>query len=811
MACALQSLLYSNTQNKLVRFIFLFITVFLNACFPNQLFAQPMQVLRGVVTDDVSQQPIANASIVVFSDTVKMETITDANGVFRFYNIPLGRHLLLVSSVGYQDKSVTNIVVTAGKEVIVNIELTEKVTELEKITINYNKRKDKKSVNNEFLVNSSRSFNIEDTRMFAGSLGDPSRMAANFAGVIGANDARNDIIIRGNSPTGLLWQLEGIPIPNPNHFGTLNTSGGPISLINNNVLDKSDFLTGAFPAQYGNALSGVFDLQLRNGNNENHELLLQLGLNGIEAGAEGPLHSKLENASYLINYRYSTIAPFVKLGVDVGTGGLIPVYQDLNFKFHIPTKKKLKINLFGIGGSSKANFPGNEVDTTLSNFYSNETENNRIKTTTGIAGISLENSFNKKTFFKIIVAASTTRQQTEVDSVEAVNQQAFPSIRSFLNTVKYSVHALLKHKISQKNNIAIGVLGDFTLLQLNRKRIYGGGLLESALLNDTVNNVFVQGYAQWKHRFTDKFSLVAGVHAQYFNVNNEAVAEPRLGLQYALLPNHSLALSYGLHNTTQSPYLYYLRTYVTADSVVFTNRPLSFTRAHHFVASYDYNISKFWRLRTEWYYQYISRVPVEKRASSYSAINTGIGFMPIENDSLVNKGSGINYGMEITLEKFFSKGYYFLWTASLFNSTYKASDQINRNTAFNNKYVVNLLAGKEIMMGKKNIISFNIRLASTGGRWLTPIDQALSAQKGEAVFLENEAFSIRQTRYFRADVKFGYRRELRRSTLELGIDLQNITDSKNVFAEQYNRRKGAIVTQYQQGFLPVPSLRWTFL
>lgn len=793
-----------------MRLFYLLILLLFNGLYNIHASAQNTQVVRGQITDDVTQQPLANVTVTVLADTFKVTTLSDNNGIFRFFNIPLGRHILLITNIGYQEKTIANIVVTAGKEVIVNLSLSEKVMELEKVMVIGNKKKDKKSVNNEFLINSSRSFNIEDTKLFAGSLGDPSRMASNFAGVIGANDSRNDIIIRGNSPTGLLWQLEGIAIPNPNHFGTLNTSGGPISIINNNVLDKSDFLTGAFPAQYGNALSGVFDLQMRNGNNENHELLAQAGLNGVEVGAEGPLHSKLKDASYLINYRYSTIAPFVKLGIDVGTGGLVPVYQDLNFKFYLLAKRKLKISVFGIGGVGKADFPGNEVDTSLSNFYSNENENARIQTKTGVAGTSFENSFTERTYAKLVLAASGTYQNTEIDSIAPVTKEAFSSLRSVLQSIKYSAHLMLKHKFSKKDNIAIGFLTDITKLKLNRKRIYEG-VFERPLFKDTATNLLAQAYVQWKHRFTDRFSFVAGVHGQYFDITGDKVFEPRIGFNYMLPSNQSIGFSYGLHSSIQSPYLYYLRTPISVDTVLFTNKQIGFTRSHHFVGSYDYNINKLWKLRMELYCQYLFDAPVEQRASSYSALNTGVGFVPIENDSLINKGKGSNYGIELTLEKFFSGGYYFLFTTSLFNSSYRGSDNVKRNTAFNNKYAGNLLAGKEIKLGKKNIVSFNMRVIGTGGRWLTPINKGASVLKGEAVFVEEQAFSLRQKPYFRADFKLSYRREFRHSTLELAIDLQNISNNKNIFTEQYNRRVNAIITQYQQGFLPVPSLRWTFL
>lgn len=185
---------------------------------------------------------------------------------------------------------------------------------------------------------SARQLSTDEAFRYAGTRSDPSRMAQNFAGVSGTNDGRNDIIIRGNSPVGVLWRMDGIDIPNPNHFSTLGATGGPVSILNINTLKNSDFLTSAFPAQYGNALAGVFDLKLRNGNNEKNEFIGQLGFNGFEFGAEGPLN-KNSKASYLVNYRYSMVAALQSIGLNFGTGSATPYYQNSTFKINIPTKK----------------------------------------------------------------------------------------------------------------------------------------------------------------------------------------------------------------------------------------------------------------------------------------------------------------------------------------------------------------------------------------------------------------------------------------------------------------------------------------
>ena len=315
------------------------------------IFAQQTQTIRGTVIDKQSKSPLEGV-LVTLLDSANVATLTDAYGEYRLENVPLGRRSLKFTYEGYVQGSASNILVQQGKESIASLELEEDVTKMEDVVINSGA--DKTEALNENATNSVRQFSVEETSRYAGSLNDPSRMASNFAGVSGANDGRNDIVIRGNSPTGLLWRLEGMPIPNPNHFSVSGTTGGPVSMLNYNVLANSDFMTSAFPAEYGNAVSGVFDLNMRAGNNKKREYLGQIGFNGFEFGAEGPF-SKKSKASYLINYRYSTLGVFKALGMSFGTGAAIPQYQDLSFKINLPTGARGQFQIFGVGGLSNIN------------------------------------------------------------------------------------------------------------------------------------------------------------------------------------------------------------------------------------------------------------------------------------------------------------------------------------------------------------------------------------------------------------------------------------------------------------------------
>ncbi|MGB0431412.1 MAG: carboxypeptidase-like regulatory domain-containing protein, partial [Bacteroidia bacterium] len=289
--------------------------------------------IKGRITDKNSEQPLIGASVIITETEPLIGATTNPMGEYLLKNVPVGRHTLVVKFLGYEDVLLNNVEVNSGKQLVLNIAMEETVMRTNEVTIIG--KKDEGKPNNELATVSARQLSIENSKRYAGSLNDVSRMAQNFAGVQGANDTRNDLVIRGNSSLGVLYRLEGMDIPNPNHFALLGSSGGPISILNNNVLDNSDFFSGAFPAEYGNAYAGVFDLRLRDGSNSKHEFLGQIGFNGIEAMAEGPL-KKGSRASYLVNYRYSTLEAFKFMGISFGTLA-VPEYQDVNFKLNFPT------------------------------------------------------------------------------------------------------------------------------------------------------------------------------------------------------------------------------------------------------------------------------------------------------------------------------------------------------------------------------------------------------------------------------------------------------------------------------------------
>ncbi|MFM9984174.1 MAG: carboxypeptidase regulatory-like domain-containing protein [Flavobacteriales bacterium] len=752
--------------------------------------------VRGTVVDKQSQYPIPGAVIVLKDSNPVKGTTSDLDGNFRLEGVPVGRITIEVNMVGYEPSTHPNLLVNSGKEFELNVQLTESVASTGTVEILADQNKGE--VNNKMSTVSTRTMNIEEARRYSGTLQDVARMAQNYAGVSNASDDRNDIIIRGNSPTGVLWRLEGIDIPNPNHFATLATTGGPISLINTNNLANSDFSTGAFAAEYGNALSGVFDLKLRSGNKDKHEFIGQIGFNGFEFGAEGPL-KKGGQASYMVNGRYSFLGIMTSLGIDFGTGAAVPEYQDLTFKFDLPTKKAGKFTVFGIGGNSFIDFKAEESEET--GVYASDNENQQFHSTTGVAGITHSYFFNEKTSGKLVLAATTGGTEGFIDTLD-VNDVAtrFFGILQRQNELKgtYTINS----KLNARHTIRTGVMYNYYQFNVEDSVLYQGGYYFKER-DYQGNTALARVFGQWQYRPSEQWTLNTGLYTQNFAYNNRSTIEPRIGAKYAMNETQSFSFGAGLHSQLQPIVVYFNKEENQQGQIVANNKDLDFNKAIHGVLGYENMLAKNLRLKAEVYYQYLYDIAVDQTSSSFSMLNVGADFVIPNNANLANDGLGENYGVEITLEKFLDKGFYFLFTTSLFDSKYTGSDNVERNTAFNGNYVFNLLAGKEWKVGKNNAFTADFKTTYAGGRWYSPVLLEQSIASGEEIRDEAHAFSEQYTPYFRTDFKLGFRMNRAKYAQAFYFDVRNITNQQNVFSQSFNNRSERIETIYQTGFFPI--------
>lgn len=768
------------------------------------------QTIRGRVIDHQSDAPLPGVNIILLDMDPVIGTSSDIDGYYAIENVPIGRVSLQATFVGYEPVTLNNLELTSGKELVLNFEMEEQIIEMDEVVIKASS--EKTETNNEMTTVSARQFTIEESQRYAGARNDVSRMAQNFAGVRGANDAVNDIVIRGNSPVGLLWRLEGIDIPNPNHFGDFGSTGGPVSMLNNNVLANSDFLTGAFPAEYGNGISGVFDLKMRNGNIDKHEFLGQIGLNGLEAGAEGPLN-KNNRSSYLINYRYSTLGIMSALGINFGTGTAIPYYQDLTFKFNFPTGTKGSFSVFGLGGFSSIDLISSGDQNAESNLYIDYVDvYNRVKT--GVAGISHTYLIDNTSYTKLTLAVSSITNNNIVDSVSYETFEAFDFYREHFELNKISGVFYYKKKFNPKNTLEAGIRADDLLVNVADSILR---IDQYEILTEFDGSTYlIQPYAEWQHKFNDKLTLNAGLHYQILTLNNSDQLEPRAGLKYKISERDMISIGYGLHSMTTPLAIYFQTAYTPSGALYQPNTNLDLVKAHHLIFGYDHIFNETVRAKAEIYYQRLFDVVTDRDSSSYSGLNTGTFSLGLP-DSMANTGTGENYGMELTVEKFLDNGFYFLITGSLYKSIYVGSDGIERSTAFDGNYVGNILAGKEFMLqSKKETVKFKKslvvdgRFTAAGGQRYTPVDLTASIAAGEAVYQSENAYSEQFSDYMRLDLRAAFKLNGKNASQEWAIDVQNVTNRENPFSERYNPVMHEVVTINQLGIFPVMQYRITF-
>ncbi|MEP7265383.1 MAG: TonB-dependent receptor [Bacteroidota bacterium] len=784
----------------------IFITLFLIASVHLQTTAQDItQTIRGTILDQVTNTPLPGATVVLLNSTPLKGMNTDTDGNFRIENVPVGKQTLRVTYLGYKEQIIQNIIVNSGKETVLNISLQEDFVQGKEVEITA--ETDKRKALNEMSTVSARTFSVEETQKFAAAVNDPARAASSFAGVIGADDFNNNISIRGNSPNGLLWRMEGVEIPNPNHFASPGSAGGGISILSAQTLANSDFITGAFAAEYGNALSGVFDLKLRKGNNEKQEYTFQAGFLGIDLSAEGPF-KKNYNGSYLVNYRYSTLSMLSNIGVDVGDG--VTNFQDLSFNIYAPTKHAGAFTLFGFGGLSSDKYKAEEDSTKWKDDY--ERYDSKFTANTGAAGLTHSIILNSKTYLKTTLSASLNETGFDADKLND-NYDKEKRYDQKYDQTKYIVSTVLNYKHNARLSIRSGAITGRTDYNI-KYRIYNDE--EKRLVTDinSDGNLYtLQLFTQANYYLTDKLSVNGGIHYFHLFLNNSKSVEPRASLNYEMNEKNSISFGYGLHSQLLPLGVYFARTTKDDGNTDTPNKDLDFSKAHHFVLSYDHALTPFMHAKVETYYQSLYNIPVRADINnSFSIINEDDGEI---TDPLVNDGTGHNVGVDLTIEQFMRKDLYFLLSGSLYDSKYEGSDGVEHNTRYNGNFALTFTAGKEIKTGdgfKNRIIGLNIKTIYRGGFRDTPVNLEASQQttSNETKYFEDKAFTEKYPAYFRTDIRVSMKRNRLKATHTLALDIQNVSNRKNIYGKFYDANSGSIKTYYQLSLLPILSYKIEF-
>ncbi len=768
---------------------------------PGLLLSQTItQTIKGKVTDAETQIPLPGATIVIIGSDPLIGTSSNTEGVFRLENVSLGRYDIRVSYTGYVPFIVSEIIVGSGKEVIINAGLKESVVSLGQVVVNA--KADKKDAVNSMAIISARQINMEEARRFAGGFDDPSHLVSSYAGVA-ENMNSNGIVIRGNAPKGLLWRMEGLEISNPSHFANMTSfGGGGLTALSSQMLGSSDFYTGAFPAEFGNALSGVFDLKLRSGNADNYEHAVQIGLIGIDVSSEGPFR-KGKGSAYLFNYRYSIFALLAPILPE--DAGRIK-YQDLSFKMDFPTKKAGSFSLWGIGSTD---ISGTRVEEEPDEWqYETDQEEGTGQPYMGALGLTHKLIIGKKSYLNSSLALSGEGIEMKYDMMDTLN--VFHSSSNIQNySLKYSITSFLNHKFSAKHTNRTG----FTLHLLNYNMLIQESPTVSqeliTVVDDNGNSELIQGFSQSRFDLSEKLTANAGVHFQYFTLNGHYTFEPRLGLKWNFSTFQSLSVGYGSHSKLEMLFIY-LAQNPTANGNSVPNRNLDFTKSRHFVLGYDLGLNENLRFKAEAFYQHLFSVPV-RPGTSYSLINLDQDWYI--NDSLTNEGTGENYGLDLTLERYMNNGYYFIVTASVFRSTYIGGDGVLRDARYDKNFVINFVGGKEWKVGrehKNNTIGLNGKFSMLGGDRITPVDEEATYLAQEVIYDESRAFENRKPNVYYLHFTLNYRKNKPKHASIWSFQVMNALGTPEFFGYKYNYKDNSIDRDEQTIVMPGISYKIEF-
>ena len=771
-------------------------------------FSQSLhQRVRGTVVDIDNKLPLIGATVVIAGTDPLVGTLTDFDGNFRLENVPIGRITLQLSYIGYESQIIPNIIVNSGKEVVLELKMQESAMRLGEIVVKANAIKG--DAINEMSLVSARSISSEETNRYAGGFNDPSRIMSNFAGVTSSQDGGNDIIVRGNAPKYVQWRIEGLQITNPNHFADQGSAGGSTSMLNNNLLATSDFYTAAFSPEYGDALSGVYDVKLRTGNNEKLESILGVGLLGTDLTLEGPF-KKGYAGSFLANYRYSTTGLISDLGL-IDIGG-IPKFQDATFKIVLPTKKFGTFSIFGLGGSSSLFFE--DVDPSLwqtpgdNGMRPDINEDLEKKSYMVNSGLNHTLTIGKNSFINTAFSFSNEGIKDNIyesrmgkkynPNGELLRDSVISRMVNYTSTIAKSTYRgelTLNTKLNPRNRIQIGTKYTLIDYENNQSQYVVDPADRFTLVSFDENISTLRNFLSWRGVVNEKLTVVAGVHNMNVLLNNKSTLEPRLGLNWSVSNTDLITVGYGQHSTMESIHHYFVKVRQPDGTVTQPNKDLGLLKAHHYVLGYEKRIGENIRAKVEMYYQDLYNLPVANSDTSYFAtINEGLEFQYVD---LVNKGKGKNYGVEFTFERFFHNNYYYLVNGSLYSSKYKSLEGVERNTQFNGNYLINILLGKEFgNRGRKQnqTLGINAKIFFGGGRKVIPLLR--DADGNVAVDPSNNRYWDYKKAYddkiedvYQVVLSASYKWNKPKATHELFLNLDNVTNNKGKLSEFYDESK----------------------
>ncbi len=731
--------------------------------------------LKGKVVHAITELPVPGAFINLSSD---QSALTDQSGHFQIKEVEVGRYSIMCSANNYRDFLITDYLIGSGVEPNIIIRLQPLGYTSDTIFI-----RDHRIVQ---TLENNYSITVEETDRFPATFFDPARLIATFPGVISVNDQANHIMIRGSSPNYFGWRLEGLEIVNPNHTNNAGTAsdkpslnGGGVNMISAQLLEKSDYYNGLLPGDAGNALSGVLDMQLRKGNSEKHAFTGQVGILGLDAAIEGPLSKN--GASYVTNYRYSTIGLLSSLGVNLGDEEIR--FQDLSAHVYLPSGKG-HIKLFGIWGKSSNLFEAKpaEEQEIFKDLFNIDYRNQAY-----VLGSRYTTPVGNKSIFKSGLAwssleASRTSEWEDPGSEDSIFDD------DLVNQSKWSWNTQFATILESGLTFKTGI--NFTQHRFEWK---------SYIDNDNVKNdqgTYIAPYATFLTRLGEKAGAELGIYGSYFSLNDGFSLEPRISISYPIQPKHRIYFYTGYQSQLFHPLIYRVQ-----------ESKLPLQKTIHSGLSYQYIPSSSLYFKGEFYIQNYLDLILDNHSGQVS-FNWFDDVLLEPLDPTATKARA--FGTELSIQKFINNQWYFLVSTSWFKSEFQDQNESWQPSRFDNRFIFNGTIGKEITWSKENknyILGLNLHGVTGGGLREPAIDVGESREIMKTVFDYSTGFSNQLDHFLKINFRIYYRiNKAKRSSL-LALDIQNLNNQKNASFHYFDPFLDQVNLNYQLGILPIISYK----
>ncbi|AHM58537.1 TonB-dependent receptor plug [Flammeovirgaceae bacterium 311] len=750
--------------------------------------AQVTQTIQGQLLQESTGRPVSGAVVVVENVNQRYHTVSDSAGRYRLEEVQPGHYRFSVQHINYTPYLEPELLVEASKSIYRRVMLQETVRALDEVEI---------AVTLPPAPLNRREFTMAQTQRYPATFFDPARLVLSQPGVTQSNDQANHVIVHGLSPVGIQWRLEGLPILNPNHLGNAGTqrdrasaSGGGVNMLSGQLMANSSFRTGALPSRFGNAVTGVFDINLRPGNIEEREHTLQASLLGIDLATEGPISKG--SSSYLVNYRYSTVGLLGHMGVDFG--GEQIQFQDLSANLHFNKTPIGQLNLFLLGGTNSNRRSPLEDEA----LWTEDKDRQQIDYTARLGAVGLTQTASLGNFRWLNGIAYSAMENKREEFWFGPRQPGYlpASVQLYdkHESEQLSAYTRLLHVFNSRFNSEVGVQ-----LIHRKSHVFAYPIMYELSRKNDLKYLLTQPYVQAEYAILPELSLQAGVRYSYLNLYDNSQLEPYGMLKWVPSQQQTFQLSYGQQSQIRSDHSLVFEKYLVHEISSLIN-------SRYMGLGWGYRLKPHTTITTEVFYQQLSNLAAHNNDVSWNYLSEP--YLPISGE-----GSAKTYGIDLSLKRDFYSNWYYLVSTSLFDASYKGTDGVERPTPFNSKWSVSLTGGKEWTKAKtvgERTWGAHLRIHSRGGYFYTPVDLERSLDQQSEYLDDDNPFSEQLPAYYTVDVRLSHTRQKQGYTRIWSLDIQNITNNRNLGWYYFDYLQQGINAGEQLGIIPVLAYRIQF-